>query len=290
MIGAMKIQNVAIIYRDQSPRALTVAKEVCAWLKARKVNVFFQEGRCTELQCGVVQTPADMKNLQLVIVLGGDGTYLEAVRFLGDQQVPVVGINMGSLGFLTENRVDEIYEVLEEALQGKLQKETLSLLQVDVYDGKKKKSSFIALNDIVIERGMNTQLLNFAMYWDGDLVTETKADGMIISSPTGSTAYNLAAGGPIVQPDVHAIIATPICPHSLTSRPIILPDDKTLSVKILGDQHAGILSIDGKKTVDITNGFEIHIHRHAQPHLVLRKASHNFFTVLREKLKFGERD
>lgn len=286
----MKIQNVAIIYREQSPRAQTVAKEVCQWLKAKKINVFFQEGKCTELHCGVVQTPEHMDSLQLVVVLGGDGTYLEAVRFLGDHQVPLLGINMGSLGFLTENRVDEIYEVLEQALQGKLKQNNLSLLQVDVHDGKKEKTSFIALNDIVIERGPNTQLLNFAMYWDKNLVTETKADGMIISSPTGSTAYNLAAGGPIMQPDVHAIIATPICPHSLTSRPIILPDDKTLSVRILGDHHAGILSIDGKRTIDITAGFEIHIHRHAKPQLVLRKASHNFFSVLREKLKFGERD
>lgn len=283
-----KIENVAIIYREQSPRALTVAKEVCEWLRAKKINVFFQKDKCTELKCGVVETPEQKKNLDLVLVLGGDGTYLEAVRFLADQQVPVLGVNMGSLGFLTENRVDELYDVLEETLKGKMKTQTISLLEV-VVKGPKKES-FIALNDIVIERGQNTHLINFGVSWNGDLVAETKADGLIISSPTGSTAYNLAAGGPILQPDVHAIVVTPICPHSLTSRPMILPDDKDLSVRILGEKRAGILSIDGQRRADISEDFEILIHRHKHPHLVLRKSSHNFFTVLREKLKFGERD
>lgn len=284
----MKIQNVAIIYRDQTPRAQSLAKDVSLWLRKKKVNVFFQEGKSTSPEEMIISSPEQMKNLHLVIVLGGDGTYLEAVRFLGDQQVPVLGINLGSLGFLTENRVDEIYDVLEQTLQGKMKKEPIALLSVQIKSQKTQK--FLALNDIVIERGQSTHLLNIGMYWDGDLVTETKADGMIISSPTGSTAYNLAAGGPILQPNVHAIVATPICPHSLTSRPIIFPDDKTLSVKILGQKRSGILSIDGQRRADINEDCEILIQRHTLEHLVLRKTSHNFFSLLREKLKFGERD
>jgi NAD+ kinase len=284
----MKIQNVAIIYRDKTPRAQTLAKEVCTWLKAKKINVLFQKGKSTHKDCPSVETPEQMKNLDMVLVLGGDGTYLEAVRFLGDQQIPVLGVNLGSLGFLTENRVDEVFEVLESALKGKMKKEPVALMSVQIKSPKTQK--FIALNDIVIERGQSTHLLNIGMYWDGDLVTETKADGMIISTPTGSTAYNLAAGGPILQPDVHAIVATPICPHSLTSRPIIFPDDKTLSVKILGQKRAGILSIDGQRRADINEDCEILIQRHKLEHIVLRKASHNFFSLLREKLKFGERD
>ncbi len=284
----MKIQNIAIIYRDQTPRAQSLAKDVCAWLKQKKLTVYFQKDKATHPDCATVETSEQMKSLQLVVVLGGDGTYLEAVRFLGDQQVPVLGINLGSLGFLTENRVDEIYEVLEAALQGKMKSEPVALLSVEVQSPKSQK--FIALNDIVIERGQSTHLLNIGMYWDGDLVTETKADGMIISSPTGSTAYNLAAGGPILQPEVHAIVATPICSHSLTSRPIIFPDDKVLSVRILGQQRSGILSIDGQRRADINENCEILIQRHKLEHIVLRKTSHNFFSLLREKLKFGERD
>ncbi len=284
----MKIQNVAIIYRDKTPRAKSLAKDVCEWLRSKKINVFFQKGKATHSDAKAVETPAQMKNLHLVLVLGGDGTYLEAVRFLGDSQVPVLGINLGSLGFLTENRVDEVYEVLESALNGKMRKEPVALMSVQIKTREVQK--FIALNDIVIERGQSTHLLNIGMYWDGDLVTETKADGMIISTPTGSTAYNLAAGGPILQPNVHAIVATPICPHSLTSRPIIFPDDKVLSVKILGQKRAGTLSIDGQRRADINEDCEILIQRHKLEHIVLRKTSHNFFSLLREKLKFGERD
>ncbi len=284
----MKIQNVAIIYRDKTPRAKSLAKDVCEWLRSKKINVFFQKGKATHSDAKAVETPAQIKNLHLVLVLGGDGTYLEAVRFLGDTQVPVLGINLGSLGFLTENRVDEVYEVLESALNGKMKKEPVALMSVQIKTGQVQK--FIALNDIVIERGQSTHLLNIGMYWDGDLVTETKADGMIISTPTGSTAYNLAAGGPILQPNVHAIVATPICPHSLTSRPIIFPDDKVLSVKILGQKRAGTLSIDGQRRADINEDCEILIQRHKLEHIVLRKTSHNFFSLLREKLKFGERD
>lgn len=284
----MKIQNIAIIYRDQTPRAQSLAEEVCAWLKKKNLDVYFQKGKATHKDCKTIETPEQIKNLHLVVVLGGDGTYLEAVRFLGDQQVPVLGVNLGSLGFLTENRVDEVFEVLEHTLKGKMKKEPVALLSVQVKT--KKSEKFIALNDIVIERGQSTHLLNIGMYWNGDLVTETKADGMIISSPTGSTAYNLAAGGPILQPEVHAIVATPICSHSLTSRPIIFPDDKVLSVRILGQKRAGILSIDGQRRADIDENCEILIQRHKLEHIVLRKTSHNFFSLLREKLKFGERD
>jgi len=282
----MKIQNVAIIYRNQAPKAAALAKDVCLWLSKKKINVYFKKDQVIKGECKAID---DSSKLDLVVVLGGDGTYLEAVRFIGDRQIPILGINMGSLGFLTENRVDEIYEVLEHTLKGKMKQQPLAVLNVQFKSGK-KNSSFIALNDIVIERGQSTHLLNVGLYWDGDLVSETKADGMIIASPTGSTAYNLAAGGPILQPDAHAIVATPICSHSLTSRPIIFPDDKVLSVRVLGDNRSGTVTIDGQRQADINEKCELLIQRHKVEHIVLRKPSHNFFSLLREKLKFGERD
>jgi NAD+ kinase len=285
----MKLKNVLIVYRDKTPKAKSLAKDVCTWLVERKSTVFFLDGFALDKNSKTISGAKDLEALHLVIVLGGDGTYLEAVRNLGDRQVPVLGINMGSLGFLTEHRVDEIYEVLGEALSGKLTAQPLSLLQVQL-KSKSKKTSFVALNDIVIERGQSTHLVNIGMYWDKELVAETKADGFIISSPTGSTAYNLAAGGPVLVPGVHAIVATPICAHSLTSRPIIFPDDRHLCVRILGKGRTGILSIDGRRCADLDDSHEIQIKRHDVSHLVLRKSSHSFFTLLREKLKFGERD
>lgn len=281
------MKNIAIIYRDDAPKAKTVAKEVAQKLSLKKISVYFQKDKSADKSAKTIES-AGKTALDLVVVLGGDGTYLEAVRFLGGQQVPVLGINMGSLGFLTENKLDELNEVIELALKGKMKKQPLALLKVELKT-KGQSQPFVALNDIVIERG-GTHLLNIGMYWDGALVTETKADGMIIASPTGSTAYNLAAGGPILQPNVHAIVATPICPHSLTSRPIIFPDDKTLSVRILGEKRSGILTIDGLRCADINESYEILIQRHRLEHFVLRKPTHNFFSLLREKLKFGERD
>ncbi len=285
----MKSKNVLIVYRDKTPKAKSLAKDVAQWLIEKKSTVFFQDGFTIEKNSKTISGSKDLASLDLVIVLGGDGTYLEAVRLLGDRQVPVLGINMGSLGFLTEHRVDEIYEVLGEALSGKLSAQPLTLLQVQL-KSKSKKMSFVALNDIVIERGQSTHLVNIGMYWDKELVAETKADGFIISSPTGSTAYNLAAGGPVLVPGVHAIVATPICAHSLTSRPIIFPDDRHLCVRILGKGRTGVLSIDGRRCADLDESHEIQIKRHDVSHLVLRKSSHSFFTLLREKLKFGERD
>lgn len=285
----MKSKNVLIVYRDKTPKAKSLAKDVAQWLTEKKSNVFFQDGFGIEKSSKTLSGAKSLEALDLVVVLGGDGTYLEAVRTLGDRQVPVLGINMGSLGFLTEHRVDEIYEVLGEALSGKLSPQPLTLLQVQL-KSKSKKMSFVALNDIVIERGESTHLVNIGMYWDKELVAETKADGFIISSPTGSTAYNLAAGGPVLVPGVHAIVATPICAHSLTSRPIIFPDDRALCVRILGKGRTGVLSIDGRRCADLDDSHEIQIQRHNVSHLVLRKSSHSFFTLLREKLKFGERD
>lgn len=285
----MKSKNILIVYRDKTPKAKALAKEVSEWLVSKKATVVFPDGFGLDKNSKTLSNAKDLASLDLVVVLGGDGTYLEAVRTLGDRQVPVLGINMGSLGFLTEHRVDEIYEVLGEALSGKLSPQPLALLQVSV-KSKGKKMSFVALNDIVIERGQNTHLVNIGMYWDKELVAETKADGFIISSPTGSTAYNLAAGGPVLVPGVHAIVATPICAHSLTSRPIIFPDDRHLCVRILGKGRTGVLTIDGRRCADLDESHEIQIKRHDVSHLVLRKSSHSFFTLLREKLKFGERD
>lgn len=284
------IKNVAIIYREQTPRALFVAKNLCEWLQKKNLSVFFQPGKRGDTQCTELDNKDLISKLDLVVVLGGDGTYLEAVRFIGDHQIPVIGINMGSLGFLTEHRVDELYEVLELALSGQMKPQPISLLKMILCKGKEQCEEFLALNDAVIERGQNTQLLNIGIYCDDVLVTETKADGMIISSATGSTAYNLAAGGPVMHPDVHAVVITPICPHSLTTRPMILPDDRILTVRILGEGNSGRVSIDGRWRADIDSSYEIQIQRHSLQHYVLRRSSHNFFSILREKLKFGERN
>ena len=170
--------------------------------------------------------------MDLVIVLGGDGTYLEAVRLLNGCQTPILGVNLGSLGFLTQTRSEDLYSVVHMALQNKMEMRPRTMLQIKVKRSGRIRKNLCALNDVVIERGPTTQLIGMSLYSDRQLACHIKADGVVTASPTGSTAYNLAAGGPILHPFVAAFVVTPIAPHSLTSRPLLFPDNQKLSYKI----------------------------------------------------------
>lgn len=279
-------KNIALIVRKDTPKALDEAKKLSLWLEEQSIKVFCEDGSSLSTNAKTFASDKDLDALDLVIVLGGDGTYLKAVRMLNGRQTPILGINLGSLGFLTDNRIEEMYTVLKSTLQGKMVHKARSVLNIQI----KGKNSFLALNDMVLERGDRTHLLNIAIFCDGHLVTETKADGVIVSSPTGSTAYNLAAGGPILHPEVKAIVVTPICPHSLTTRPLIFPDDREITFRVIGSNRTAALTIDGQKTMEVDSSHELIVKRNAQDHFIVRHPTHNFFNLLREKLKFGERD
>lgn len=279
-------KKIAIIIRKDTPRALSEAKKLAQWLADRSLSVFCEPDVKLCDSSKHLQSESDFDSINLVVVLGGDGTYLQAVRMLHGRKTPIVGINLGSLGFLTDNRLEELYSILESTLNNKMDSRPRSVLSLSINDNQ----NFLALNDMVIERGDRTHLINIAILCNSQLVTETKADGIIISSPTGSTAYNLAAGGPILHPEVKAIVVTPICPHSLTTRPIIFPDDSSLEFKILGEKRSALLSVDGKKTIEINSTHTLKVKRSPQDHYIIRHPSHNFFNLLRDKLKFGERD
>jgi NAD+ kinase len=222
--------------------------------------------------------------------MGGDGTYLRAVRLLAGQQIPILGIHMGSLGFLTGFKSEDAFKVIEQTLQNKMYFEKRSMIQAQVFKNGKLFKSFLALNDVVLERGSFSHLIYASILSQNKLVGDVKADGFIISTATGSTAYNLAAGGPILHPDVKAMVLTPIAPHSLTLRPLIFPDDSELKLKILGATQKARLVVDGQHQMEINSENEIIIQRSAFDHWVVRSAQHNDFQVLREKLKFGERN
>jgi len=272
-----KIRKVAIVYRHSTPNALTQAKELHAWLRERRIQV-------------TMQPRTSIRGVDLVVALGGDGTYLEAVRLLDGQRIPILGVNMGSLGFLTVHRAQDLFAMVELALAGKLEIRSRSMIQVQVHHQGKLKSEFTALNDLVIERGPTSHLIHLNITVDRLPITSIKADGLIVATPTGSTAYNLAAGGPILHPEVDALVVTPICPHSLTSRPFIFPDKRRIRFSIQGSAKArAVLTVDGIKKAQIGGHDEVWVDRHACDHLFLRKVGHNFFSLLREKLKFGER-
>lgn len=232
----------------------------------------------------------NISSIHLIVVLGGDGTYLEAVRMLKGNKIPILGVNFGSLGFLTETPIGDLYTALQMTLDGKMEMRPRSMIELKIKTKSKVILNVVALNDIVIERGARSHLIHLELFSERLRVGNVKSDGIIISTPTGSTAYNLAAGGPILHPEVHAFVVTPICPHSLTNRPIIFPDDLSLIFKLKPGRQTASLTADGRNVYTITPEHEVIINRHKNNHYVLKKPSHNYFNLLTDKLKFGERD
>ena len=283
-----KVKKVAIVYRPDKKDALKYSLQASEYLKGKKIKVFSHPEQT------IKETPRlkkiDLKTIDLFLVLGGDGTYLEAVRLIGKNKTPILGVNLGSLGFLTEIRIENLFTAIDTALANKMEKRPRNLLQVIVKRGAKKILQQDALNDIVIERGDMSQLINLTIELEDQLVSPLKADGVIVSTPTGSTAYNLAAGGPVLFPYVSAFVVTPIAPHSLTTRPIIFPAKANLTFKLNHPKHRALLTIDGQSQLNLTAKDRVIINTSEVKHYVLREPNHNYFDLLREKLKFGQRD
>lgn len=277
-----EIKNVLIVHRDDTPQAKQLGQDFIRYLSNKGIKADLLS--FLQLSERKYENKSD-----LVIVLGGDGTYLSTVGHTKPSLVPILGINMGSLGFLTETKIDEAYDALDAALAGKLESRPRGLMDISVRHANSAVFSETALNDIVIERGSRAQLVRIQIYSGDFLIQDLKADGLIISTPTGSTAYNLAAGGPILHPDLQGFVITAVAPHNLTSRPIVLPDNLDLKIRLAAGNQTAQLTIDGRKVLEITDQDLIKIEKSKHIHHVLRKKGHNYFELLREKLKFGER-
>ncbi len=280
------MKSIALVYRTDSLEAFTLSEELTTYLKSKKIKSVhrFSSFKLTEGCFSKVSPPP-----QTVLVLGGDGTYLAASRALVNLDIPLVGVNLGSLGFLTDNKSDEIYSLMDKVLKNQLKSYKRTLLEATILSKGEPLKTYKCLNDIVIERGLRSQLVRIKIFSQNHLVSDLKADGLIVSTATGSTAYNLAAGGPILFPNTKAFIITPVCPHSLTSRPIVLPDHHEIRLQLAkGDQNAQ-LNIDGQSIQDIDPDFEVILKKSNKSLLVLKDPFHNYFDLLKEKLKFGER-
>lgn len=283
-----KIKHLLIVYRTESEASQKVALELTTFLKEQSLTVFSHPKQA--IAKGIKRaTTSDLDKCDLVVVLGGDGTYLEAVRILKGRSIPILGVNMGSLGFLTQVKLEELYDTVKYTLDGKMEMRPRTLLSLSVQRKGKTLKQMTALNDIVVERGPWSHLLHLGLFDDKQVICEIKADGVIAASPTGSTAYNLAAGGPILHPEVDALVVTPICPHALTNRPIVFPAQMDLIIRLLTPKKQAILTVDGQHGLEIEYGDEIVIRKSRHLHYVLRRPTHNYFNLLKEKLKFGER-
>ncbi len=280
------MKSIALVYRTKSPEALHLSEELCSYLNNKGVESV-HSFKSTDLTEGCFSKLKPMP--ETVLVLGGDGTFLSASRALVDLSIPLVGVNLGSLGFLTENKSDEVYSLIDKVLQNKLERCERSLLEVSVCAKGKLLKTYKCLNDVVVERGTRAQLVRIKVFSQNNLISDLKADGLIVSTATGSTAYNLAAGGPILFPETKAVTITPVAPHSLTSRPIVLPEEHEVRLQLAKGDQTAQLTIDGQNIQEIDPSFEIILKKSPDKLLVLKDPFYNYFDLLREKLKFGER-
>lgn len=282
--------SVAIVYRSHTESAVKAAQDLAKWLTSEGISVFTAPSQKALQGAPLMASAKEFKNVRLVVVLGGDGTYLRAVRLIEGHQIPLLGFNMGSLGFLTVHPASRVKELVKKTLDDKMELRKRTMLHASVIRGQKVRHEFDALNDIVLERGSYSHLINSAIYMGRHLVSEVKADGFIVSSPTGSTAYNLAAGGPILEPSVRAFTITPVAPHALTTRPLVVSDEVEVVFKLVsGREQKAHFIVDGQKQLEISNEDEVLIKKSEYDHLVVREPDFNYFSLLKEKLKFGDR-
>jgi len=226
-------------------------------------------------------------HVEMIIVLGGDGTLLSVARLVRDYEVPILGVNLGGLGFLTEITLEELYRVLERIIQGDFVTDERVVLNAAVIRRGERMAEFTVLNDAVINKGALARIIDLETAINGEYLTTFKSDGLIISTPTGSTAYNLSAGGPIVYPSLHSIIITPICPHTLTNRPIMVPDDVEIRVILKAKQQEVILTLDGQQGFSLEFEDMVEIKKAESRILLIKSPYRHYFEVLREKLKWG---
>jgi len=278
------ITRAGIVVKERLTGAADVVATLAAWLRERGVEPI------DERQLSRDQIP---NAVDVVVVLGGDGTLLSMADRIGQagRDIPILGVNFGSLGFLTEVRVDELYSSLEAVLNGTARFDVRLMLRAEAMRAGKAVDQRIVLNDVVFTKAALSRMIELAITVDGSAVTAVKADGLIIASPTGSTAYNLAAGGPIVHPAVDALVLTPIAPHTLTQRPIVIPAASVVEVqpKVDSDADEIFVTYDGQTGYPLHQGDVVRVYRAAQTLRLVKAPARTYFEVLREKLKWGER-
>jgi len=290
------VSSVGIVAKSHLREAAPHLVEIGAWLDARGVDAVFETATAALMPPSAGRRVADKQALVaevgMVLVLGGDGTLLGMADCIGEAEldIPILGVNFGSLGFLTEVTLPELYPSLEAALAGGALVEARLMLRSTALREGSTFRSHIALNDVVITKAARARMIDLLVSVGDEFVTRVKADGLIVATPTGSTAYSLAAGGPIVQPSVDAIILTPIAPHTLTNRPIVIPASSPVRVQpLMDDRDEVFVTFDGQTGFQLEVGDEIRVCRAEAPLRLIRPSTRSYFEVLRQKLKWGER-
>ena len=283
--------RVAIVCKPRKEELVRLLPELIAWLRQHGYDPLLdcEGGEYTAEAPSVDRAAMPEQAPELVIVLGGDGTLLSVARIFAATGTPILGVNLGSLGFLTEVRLADLYATLEGWCGGRHEVDARAMLHAELWREGALSCSFEALNEVVVSKGDIARMGDFAVELDGKNVARFRADGVIVSTPTGSTAYTLAANGPILTPNVDAMVVTPICPHLLTLRPIVVRGDARLAVRVEGIANQAALTVDGQKAVELLLGDEIRCRKSAHTVNLVRMSEGGFFEALRSKLSWGER-
>jgi NAD+ kinase len=282
------IKRVGMILKRQDGRVQGIVDDIIPWLRSRGVEVYLDQSsveRYPEAAC--IAAPEELvKKVDVVSVFGGDGTLLYAARLIGTSGVPILGINLGSLGFLTEVKLSQMHEAFEVLLTGQYQLEERVLLEVEVLRDERIIGQYLALNDAVINKHALARIIELEVSVNSQPVLLTRADGLIVSTPTGSTAYSLAAGGPILYPMLDAFIIAPICPHALTNRPLVIPDRDSVGVCLRRGAEV-MLTVDGQVGMSLQQQDCLRIRRAQSTLRLVMPFGNTFFRLLREKLRWG---
>jgi NAD+ kinase len=285
----MSLDRVGIFSKPGRKEAGGAVQQIAACVASLGGELFCDASSAAFLGTRSLRWSEIAEQADLAVVLGGDGTLLSVARAIGPRPIPILGVNLGTLGFLTEVRIEEVVPALELALAGKLETSERLRLDVGVVRDGTSLGRFLALNDAVIANTALSRMIDLTATADGDAVTTFHADGLIIATPTGSTAYSLSAGGPLLLPGSGVVVLTPICPHSLTQRPFVFPQSVHLEIRVEARGGHVSLTVDGQEGIDLTDGDLVQVQPSAHPLRILASPTRNHFEILREKLRWGER-
>jgi NAD+ kinase len=288
------IKRIGVVVKPHQPEALETLCRLTEWLNARDIALVGgpavdRERIEHETGCAIEIIPDDElpQKVDLILVLGGDGTMIATARMLGDCEVPVIGVNYGGLGYLAEFRIEELFTALESILAGDYKLEKRVMLAVELRRGDEVVTRNRVLNDVVMNKSALARIIQIETCLNEQFVNSFRADGLIVSTPTGSTAYNLSAGGPIIFPTMNTVVITPICPFTLSNRPIVVPDDSVIEVRLMTEKEDVALTLDGQVGFPIQARDRVIIRKSNTTFNLVQPKNRNYFDLLRDKLRWG---
>jgi len=284
----VQIRSVGVCLKPGQPQAAKTLRELVKWLADRGIDARVDVECARLVDLPPEETSAMADDVDLLVSLGGDGTLLAVARGAGSHRVPILGVNLGTLGFLTEVNVEEMFPALEAVLAGEAEIVSRMRLEVVVSRDGLERGRFLALNDAVITKTALSRMIDLVTFADGQEVTTYHADGLIVATPTGSTAYSLSAGGPLLLPDLEAIVLTPICPHSLNHRPLVLPEGAEIEVVVRTRGGEATVTMDGQEGLELEEGDRVLMRRSPHPVDIVASPLRSRFQILQAKLRWGD--